>query len=313
MNYSEKFISQLVNGDAVLSYDTACRLEYVLGLPASFWNTLEAQYRETLERVRQENEMDEDISISRLFPYSEMVSLGVVNKSKDKYEKVSEIRRFFSVANLTLIPATMPVVACRRLSLSEKSDYALMVFVQKAKIEAEKVETEVLSLKQLKRVIPDIRCMTRSNFDDVSKSLSDLLASCGIAIVFMPTLSGSFLHGATFMDRKKIVIGITARGRDADIFWFSLFHEIGHIIYGHYAKSEVTKEDEKLADGFAANILIEDGRFQDFCKKEDFSKGSVTRFACDLGIDPGIVVGRLQRMKLISYRDLSFLKKKLMF
>ena len=152
MNYSEKFISQLINGDAVLTYETADRLESVLGVPASFWNNLEARYRERLERVRQENDMDQDISIAGNFPFSEMVSIGVVDYVSSKYEKVREIRKFFSVARLSLIPKTMPSVACRRLSLTEKGDYALLVFVQKAKIDATKIDTASLNLKQLAKI-----------------------------------------------------------------------------------------------------------------------------------------------------------------
>lgn len=63
-----------------------------------------------------------------------------------------------------------------------------------------------------------------------------MLAENGVALVFLPHLKGSFLQGATFIDGNKIVVGLTARGKDADKFWFSLFHELGHIILGHVGK-----------------------------------------------------------------------------
>ena len=46
MDMSEKHISKLVNGEVQLTPETAIRLEIVLGVPASFWNKLEAIYRE---------------------------------------------------------------------------------------------------------------------------------------------------------------------------------------------------------------------------------------------------------------------------
>ena len=71
--------------------------------------------------------------------------------------------------------------------------------------------------------------MTTMNPSDFCPKLIELLSNCGIALVFLPHIGGSFLHGATFYDGNKIVVGLTVRGKDADKFWFSLFHELGHI------------------------------------------------------------------------------------
>ena len=71
------------------------------------------------------------------------------------------------------------------------------------------------------------------------------LAECGIALVFVLHLKGSFLKGATFMDGNKIVVGLTARGKDADKFWFSLFHELAQIILGHVNQLNGTTEDDE--------------------------------------------------------------------
>ena len=78
-----------------------------------------------------------------------------------------------------------------------------------------------------------------------SLELKKELAECGIALVFVPHLKGSFLQGATFMDGNKIVVGLTARGKDADKFWFSLFHELAHIILGHVNQLNGTTEDDE--------------------------------------------------------------------
>ena len=42
MGMSEKHISKLINGDVQLTPEVAVRLEMVLGVPAKFWNKLEA-------------------------------------------------------------------------------------------------------------------------------------------------------------------------------------------------------------------------------------------------------------------------------
>lgn len=54
MNMSENHISKLINGEARLTPETAVRLETVLGVPAKFWNNLEAIYREKI--IKKETE-----------------------------------------------------------------------------------------------------------------------------------------------------------------------------------------------------------------------------------------------------------------
>ena len=138
--------------------------------------------------------------------------------------------------------------------------------------------------------------MTTEDPSVFCSKLVDLLAGCGIAIIFLPHIGGSFLHGATFYDKNKIVIGLTVRGKDADKFWFSLFHEVGHILLGHLNQDDgTTDEDEAAADEFAKETLIPTVEFNRFASRGQFSENEILSFAKAVGIDPGIVVGRLQK------------------
>lgn len=76
MDLSQKHVSKLINGEVQLTPDVAVRLEMVLGIPAKFWNKLEATYREKLIKANAENEMDVDKEIARKMPYNEMVKYG---------------------------------------------------------------------------------------------------------------------------------------------------------------------------------------------------------------------------------------------
>ena len=82
MDLSQKHVSKLINGEVQLTPDVAVRLEMVLGIPAKFWNKLEATYREKLIKANAENEMDADIEIARKMPYNEMVKYGWVPVEK---------------------------------------------------------------------------------------------------------------------------------------------------------------------------------------------------------------------------------------
>ena len=312
MGMSEKHISKLINGDVQLTPEVAVRLEMVLGVPAKFWNKLEATYREKLIKANAENEMDADKELVKKLPYREMSKNGWVPETREATEKVIYLRKYFEVVNLEIIKdMKLSKIACRRLAETEKGNLALLAWAQKAKLEARAIETSLIDIKTLKKKLPEIRSMTAMNPVDFCPKLIEMLSGCGIAIVFLPHIGGSFLHGATFYDGNKIVVGLTVRGKDADKFWFSLFHELGHIMLGHINQSDgTTDEDEEAADNFAKEILIPTVAFNAFTSLNDFSKTSICSFAPEQNILCGIVVGRLQKEGFINYNRCNDLKTK---
>lgn len=303
MEMSEKHISNLINGDVQLTPDVAVRLEMVLGLPARFWLNLEAIYREKLLKIEAENEMDADVVIAKNLPYNEMATNGWIPETSKKEERVLNLRKFFEVVRLGLLNDNLiPGIACRRQAITEKADYALISWAQKAKIEARNIQTSPIDLNTLLKDIPVIRAMTKKSPNEFCSELVSILAKCGIALVFLPHIGGSFLHGATFYDKNKIVIGLTVRGKDADKFWFSLFHEIAHILLGHISQPNgTTDDDEEAANNYARDTLIPKDVFDAFVTTHNFTKESISDFSDRIGIDVGIVVGRLQKEGYIQY------------
>ena len=313
MGMSEKHISHLINGDVQLTHEVAYKLEMVLGLPARFWNNLESIYREKIAKVAAENALDTDKELAKKFPYKEMAKYGWVPDIRSSSERVMELRKFFEVVELgkVLSQNLRPQIVCRRQSVTQKADFALLAWAQRAKIDARNTATLPIDLKGLTDSIPEIRRMTQMNPAEFCPRLVTLLANCGIALVFLPHIGGSFLHGATFYDRNKIVIGLTVRGKDADKFWFSLFHEIGHILLGHLNLDNGTSEDDEMeADRFARDTLIPLEVFTEFTNNNRFLREDILSFARLVDVDPGIVVGRLQKEGYIDFGWYNDLKTK---
>ena len=312
MDMSEKHISKLINGDVQLTPETAVRLEMVLGVPAKFWNNLEAIYREKIIKAEAENAMDEDAKMATQFPYSEMAKFGWVPETREVKEKVVNLRKYFEVVELSILGSDQITrIACRRLAITEKSDLSLMAWAQEAKIKARDIQTAPITIKGLISAMPEIRKMKVLKPKEFCPQIKKCLADCGIALVFLPHLKGSFLQGASFMDGNKIVVGLTARGKDADKFWFSLFHELAHIVLGHVGQPNGTSEDdEKAANSWAGDTLISSEDFEVFRRNRDYSERSVLQFAKTQGIAPGIVVGRMQLEGIIKYSMLNNLKEK---
>jgi HTH-type transcriptional regulator/antitoxin HigA len=314
MGMSEKHISKLVNGDVHLTPETAEKLERVLGVPARFWNKLEAIYQEKIAKVNSEKELEKEKEYAKKFPYNQMAEWGLVPKVKRWQDKIENLCKYFEVSCLSLLENRdlMPI-ACRKLANTEKSMYILLTLAQYAKREARGIDVAPFHIAALKDKIKDIRALTLHKELDFQNELAAMLSSCGIALVYLPQLPGSFLHGITFYDdaSKKVVLGISLRGKYADRFWFSLFHEIAHILKGHIRqKNGVSEQDEREADRLAAEILIPTANLERFYQAGNYSIDSIEDFASHLQVGEDIVIGRLQNDKKIRQDQLNQYKNK---
>ena len=150
----------------------------------------------------------------------------------------------------------------------------------------------------------------------------ELGLDCGIVFAFIPRLEKTYVNGATkWIKKDKALIQLSIRGKTNDIFWFTLFHEIGHILlhgkketFIDYKNKKKDKEEVE-ADNFARNILIPKKEYNKFINNCNFSilktlKLKIITFAYAIGIHPGILVGRLQYDKLIPYTHYNKLKTK---
>lgn len=311
MEMSEKHISHLINGKVELTQDVALRLEYVLGVPAGFWNNLEALYREQLSRVESELEMEEDAQIASKFPYAKMVKLKWIKAVRKKEEKAEALREFFEVAKLSVLPKlTIPGIVYRVNGKNATSNYSLAVWAQKARLESRKYAVSDINIKKLRQNIPQLRNLNNFKPKIFCDKARAILADCGVVVVYLPHIDGSFLHGATFIDGNRIVMGLTVRGKNADIFWFSFFHELYHILAGHIYNNRVaTDAEETEADEFAKNTLINPRNYGIFIEKNNYSRDAIIAFSKKEEIAAGIVVGRLQKEGFIKYNMYNALKE----
>lgn len=304
MGYTEKHISQLLNGEVTLSENTAIKLEMVLNISKDFWLNLEKIYREDEERVKQELELQKEKVVYDKLPIQGMIKNKWLSKGKNLHENILNARKFFEVSSLELITnENLYQIACRRLSETEKTDFALLAISQKARLEARGMKLEKINYKKLNAIISELRNLTIYSINDAINLIQKKLASCGIAFIFLPNIGGSYLHGATFLDGDRVVLALTDRGKAIDKFWFSLFHELGHIVNEDIKKNlGTTKEDENNADLFAQETLIPKEKYDNFIRRRTFKKEDILQFADGINLNPYIVLGRLQKEEKVSYK-----------
>jgi Zn-dependent peptidase ImmA (M78 family) len=104
---------------------------------------------------------------------------------------------------------------------------------------------------------------------------------------------------------------LTLRGKSDDRFWFTFFHEAGHLLNDSRKETfvDVDYEDdprEAAANKFAATTLIPSA-YDDRLVTLG-SKAAVREFSASIGVAPGIVVGRMQRDGIIPYTHFNDLK-----
>jgi len=313
-------INEIIKGKKSITSTTALELEDVLGVPSHIWIGLESEYQIVIARQEELKQMEEESVLVKNFPYADLVKLGFVNATRKAVEKVDELKRFFSVAKLVQIPqvkAYQP--AFRVASLDNVSNEAIASWIQAVRIKAKEKKTNKFDKKKLKENLPKIKSLINTEINEAIKEIQKVINSCGVVLVMLPHFKNTKVHGATFwLDSETAVIAMTLRGSFSDVFWFSFFHEIGHILL--HPKREVfledgcvdlkLKEQEDEADKFASETLLNTKDYNKFISADNFTKSNVLTFAEQLDVKPSIVVGRLMHDKLIAFNDyqLSFLR-----
>ena len=297
-------ISEIVKGIKAITPDTALQLEEVLGVPAHIWTGLEADYQLIRARQQAEQQVEAEASDVGCYPYAEMAKLGWVGKTRKPVEKVRELRRFYGVASLANLPEVRSYApAFRKSKHRNLSHEALAAWLRAGALKAEQIATRPFDKKALKALLPDLRKLTITSPQRFQPELCKRLADVGVALVLLPHLPKTYTNGATFwIHPDKAVLLMTIRGSWADIFWFSLFHEIAHILLHDKRRiflengnaDTETSEQEQEADDFASNIMIPRKAYSAFIQTGEFTAQSISTLAKSIGIAPGIITGRLQ-------------------
>ncbi|UCE18312.1 MAG: HigA family addiction module antidote protein [Gemmatimonadota bacterium] len=312
MNRPAPKLSAIFTGNKAITPDTALQLEKVVGVPAHIWTGLEAEYRLALARQQEIRELQRLRDESRLitkFCYAKLAALGYIAKRTKPTDKVQELQRFFGVTSLKNVPALkryQVVFRHGRHGKVKRSPEAVAAWLRIGELQGQKTECAPFNKHKLENTLPTLRHMTRQSPEKFEADLRGTLSDAGVVLVLCSHLPKTYAHGATFwLGQKKAVLMLTIRGSWADIFWFSLFHELCHLLYhgknmvfieGEDTDMKLGKQEEE-ADQFAADILIPPNDYAGFLENGSYSSRDIRSFADHLGIDHGIIVGRLQHDK----------------
>ena len=311
---SEAFLSDVIHGKKDISKGLAMGLEYAVGVPSSFWLNLQANYDAELMSFLEEESIEEE-ERSVLSVISEVVDFlkkrSIIGKDWTQEQTIIELRKFFRVSRLTGLSTLAPTGAFRMSDRAAVNPYVLGAWLCLCKAQSsDKLIDASFDLDCVNELVLDIKTVMLNNHGDFRKDLTELLRKCGIDFSIVHNFRGAPVHGyIAGKDDGTYQLVLTLRGAYADIIWFSLFHELGHIVNGDVTKTgsyidtegSADEKREKAADAFASDALLNRESYLAFVENGDFSYSAIHNYAKEQRVPPFIVIGRLQKEGIIPW------------
>jgi plasmid maintenance system antidote protein VapI/Zn-dependent peptidase ImmA (M78 family) len=325
MNRPIKTINEIINGKASITAETAIQLERVVGVPSTFWNSLERGYREDIARIEEHTALAQQKDWLKQFPLKDMFKLGApIRQFNSSVEQLEELLRFFRVSSPAAWDRQLSAHGAlfRQSAIFAAHPPAVDAWVRWAEIEAEEIDCKPFSATRFVDALAQIRKLTPADPTVFVARMQMLCAAAGVAVVFIHELPRTRLSGATkWLSQTKAMIALSLYGKSDDRLWFSFFHEAGHILlHGKRdgfldtdrPNQEVSATDpkEEQANRFSADFLIPPAEYDDIASSHKNSSAVIARFARSIGIAPGIVVGRLQHDGLLPHNYCNELKRR---
>lgn len=308
LDTTPKNLSILIRGEQSLSKDIAMKLSRLLGTSIGYWLNLQKSYDTLMAEFASSKELEEERKIFDYFDYNKCFrdKYGLEDCPRDKNAQIKNVREFLNVSTLRVFTKVDMAASFRSSSkdMTEANIVKANAMVQIATNRALKVEAPKYDKKKFEKAV-DYALTLTTDHDVFFEKIHKAFWNAGVILEVLPNIQGSNTNGATKRIGNNIVLMVNDRRLYSDTFWFTLFHEIGHIVNGDYGISfeKEIGEKENKADQYAQDMLINPEKYSDFIKNMKFDADSIKGFARSINRDPGIVLGRLQNDGIIGYTD----------
>lgn len=311
---SEAFLSDVIHGKKDISKGLAMGLEYALGVPGSFWLNLQANYDAELICLQEETTIQKEerqilTILHEVVDYLKRISS--IPDDATQEQTILRLRKILQISNLTILQTLAPSGAFRMSEKAKVDPYVLGAWLCLCKVQGStKQLVNGFDPQKVGELILRIKDTMCSRHGDLQQALISLFAEYGIDFSIVHNFRGAPVQG--YIDYKEdgtYQMVVTIRGAYADIFWFSLFHELGHIVNGDITKPGkfIDTDDpknakrEEEANRFARDVLLNPIDYQAFINRGKFTLPLIQEFAKTQKVPPYVVIGRLQREERIPY------------
>lgn len=309
-----KQLQDLLKGAAQITDEIAERLSGLFGISKQFWVSRELQYREGLERLETNKRWIGN------FPTGDMVRFGWIKAGRDAAERIAACLNFFGVANVADWQQQYgggARLAAFRTSASFTSDEgALLAWLRMGEILANEASCAPWDREKFHAALSEMRKLTRVHAPKTFiPRLRELCADCGVALVIARAPTGCRASGVTrFVSADKAMLMLSVRHGTDDHLWFTFFHEAGHLVLHDTSALFLeggqlcSGEEEKEANKFSEDLLIPP-QYQSKLRTLPHDHLKIARFAREIGVSPGIVVGQMQHYGNLPRNHMNRLKR----
>lgn len=316
LDTNSKTISSLVNGKCKVTPKIATKLAKYSGTSIDLWLNLQSKYDSVLEEINYEKDIENQFEVFKGIDYNTLSKMGYVPKVRDKKSKIKELCKFLRVSTLNALKHRELAISFRAAKIkNEKHVINTNVWIQMVANTLDDKPVLPFDKEKLHASLDELRSLTHKEPSDFVPKIKKILEECGVNFVLIPSIPNAQPKGMVMWKEERIILGMSNKGRFSDMFWFTLFHEIGHVLL-HPNENFVdldltsTEEREAEADEFSKEILIPTDKFEVFTSKGQPSLSSIEKFADEVGVEKSIVIGRLQKEGYIDYSMYTKYKRK---
>jgi len=309
----EKTIIAIMNGTSSITPDMAILFESVTKIPANYWMNHQQGYDEYVAREKRLPIIQAAVAWARLFPLTDMIKKGWLPNVASIEEKTMEILAFFGFSSHKAWEEYylgQQLKVTFRISLAHtKEPHAISAWLRKGELQAAELNSQDYDEKKFKEVLQEIKNIMAKHPDNFFKQLQDLCLKAGVKVVHTPCIQKAPINGSTRWLNDTPLIQLTGRYKRNDIFWFTFFHEAGHILL--HGKKDIflenieytdkDKQKEKEADDFAGKWTFPDEGFNEISQYFKISETDIMEFAEKYNTHPALIIGRLQHENVIRH------------
>jgi len=309
----EQTIVAVLKGESSITPEMAILFENITKIPASFWINKQARYNEYKARIKRSEDIEKAKEWAREFPYAEMAKNGWVKPTKNIEEKCINLFEFFGISNhiawnKLYLESELKVAAYASLKHTQEP-HSISAWLRKGELQARDIKAPEYNQSQFKKSLKAIKVLIADHPVNFFSELKDICFKSGVKVFYTPRLPKTPINGSTRWINNAPVIQLTARYKQNDRFWFTFFHEAGHIIL-HGKKyislegvnfSEADPKKEEEAHQFAESCILTEEQEKEILKNMPNCPEDVILFAKKFNTHPAMIIGRLQHRNIIPY------------
>jgi HTH-type transcriptional regulator/antitoxin HigA len=314
-----KLVSTILSKSNPVTADTAIRFERVLGLKADIWTGIQADwdlYEARRRDAAARAEAPEASAWMKQFPIRELVARGCIPPTRDAGDQMAALLALLGVGTAGAYDARVQKLAVhhRQAKRGQSSPHHVFAWLMVGEQRAREMDLPSYQPDRFRDALRAIRELTVEEPAVFEPRMISLCRDAGVAIVFEKPISKTCLFGsARWLSEDRAIIQMSLRMKSNDHFWWTFFHEAGHLVLHrgmNFADDQNGEGDgvEREADCFAEEELVGTAEFESFCATKPAGGAAISSFAKTVGIHAGIVVGMLQHRGLVEWSQLNWMK-----